>query len=124
MTLVLDGGRRGRPAAKANVGTRISKLISTTPALRRGAGVPSYLRKEATEGDLGVVQPGASKPSAGRFHTLARGGQAGIHTPITTDPAIVDAAEHTPGYVQVVQRGHFSVWLYLPDYEKKVSSAA
>jgi hypothetical protein len=48
----------------------------------------------------------------------------GKYPPITTDPAIADAVEHTPGYVQAIQMGHFSVWLYLPDYEKSVSSAA
>lgn len=45
------------------------------------------------------------------------------YPPISTDPVIDATVSHTAGYRLVLTVGHFSVWIYLPDYERLPSSA-
>jgi hypothetical protein len=38
---------------------------------------------------------------------------------ISTDAVIATTVSHTHGYVQLLQKGRFDVWIYLPDYEHR-----
>ena len=40
------------------------------------------------------------------------------YPPIGTDPVIDYALRHTQGYIRILQRGHFSVWIYASDYKR------